>query len=127
MLICHQSLGTENTQPSLPLSEEQPVIGSSSRNPILLRGVKTMDQIKDIQGEYIRKHYKGYHIVGDIFTTIEGNQFIQILVIKNEDKAEKFIYFDMTDVYKKIKRSADKKTRETIKELEALHQPKTTS
>lgn len=57
-----------------------------------------------------------------MYTMYDGN-YIQIISIRNDKGQEKLIYFDMTNIYKKLGKSRDKKTRENIKKLIEDHKP----
>lgn len=105
------------------IQEEQKIeIGTSIINPIVLKGIKNVSDIQETQKEYIRKHYEGYGILGCMYTMYK-NRYIQIISIEKEESESKLVYFDMTDVYKKLERSRDKKTKSQIKELMGDHQP----
>ena len=105
------------------IQEEQKIeIGTSIINPIVLKGIKNVSDIQETQKEYIRKHYEGYGILGYMYTMYK-NRYIQIISIEKEESESKLVYFDMTDVYKKLERSRDKKTKSQIKELMGDHQP----
>ena len=105
------------------IQEEQKIeVGTSIINPIVLKGIKNVSDIQETQKEYIRKHYEGYGILGYMYT-MYNNRYIQIISIEKEESESKLVYFDMTDVYKKLERSRDKKTKSQIKELMGDHQP----
>lgn len=114
----NQTVGSENViSNSQTIDKENSII-----NPIILTGIKKIDDIREFQKEYIRKNYEGYGILGYMYTMYDGN-YIQIISIRNDKGQEKLIYFDMTNIYKKLGKSRDKKTRENIKKLIEDHKP----
>lgn len=123
--MIHQSLGAEERSKEIISSDEKTDVGSSAENPVVLRGIKKIDQIKNQQQEYIRKHYEGYHFLGDMLTMNKG-RFIQILTLRNDEGQIKLLFFDMSDAYKRLEKSSDKKTRLRVKEIEDLHDSKKT-
>ena len=46
---------------------------------------------------------------------MHDGKYIQSISIRNAQGQEKLIYFDMTDIYGKLGKSRDKKTRKDIK------------
>lgn len=122
-VLIPQSLRAGDIPDKVTQSAEKPVPGSSFENPIVLQGVKKLNQLKELQMEYIGKHYKAYHVVGSMFT-MNHHRFIQILSLENEAGQSELVYFDMTGAYKKLSKSSDEATRAKIKELEDTHKPK---
>ena len=55
---------------------------------------------------------------------MHDGKYIQIISIRNDQGQEKLIYFDMTDIYRKVGKSRDKKTRKDIKRLIEDHKPR---
>ena len=93
----NNAAGSEDVIPgSQKIDRENSII-----NPIILTGIKKTDDIRESQKEYIRKHYEGYGILGYIYTMHDG-KYIQIISIRNDQGQEKLIYFDMTDIYRKL-------------------------
>lgn len=114
----NNAAGSEDVIPgSQKIDRENSII-----NPIILTGIKKTDDIRESQKEYIRKHCEGYGILGYIYTMHDG-KYIQIISIRNDQGQEKLIYFDMTDIYRKLGKSRDKKTRKDIKRLIEDHKP----
>lgn len=128
ILASNASFGADEVKKQTESSNQYPA--GSYNNPILLdlKGIKNYDMLEFAQKEYMRKHYDGYRTLGKEFTMI-GKRYILILSVTdhNEDTVDdlKLVYFDMTDAYKKLKISKDKKTREKIKELETDSAPMT--
>lgn len=128
ILTSNASFGADEIKKQTESSNQSPA--GSYNNPILLdiKGIKSYDMLEFAQKEYMQKHYDGYRILGKEFTMI-GNRYILILSVTDNSKDSvddlKLVYFDMTDAYKKLKISKDKKTREKIKELETDSTPMT--
>lgn len=123
VVLLPQSLSAEDIPAKVTQSTAKSVPGSSFENPIVLQRVKKLNQLKELQMEYIGKHYKAYHVVGSMFT-MNHHRFIQILSLENEAGQSELVYFDMTGAYKTLSQSSDKPTRDKIKELEDAHKPK---
>lgn len=102
-------------------SDKLPEIGTYT-NPIELKGIKDIVSIEYRQEDYIKEHYEGYDIKV-VSYSMHANRFIQSILIENEKKDKKCIYFDMTDIYKKLSTSKDKKTREKVAKMKKWHLP----
>lgn len=97
--------------------------------PIILdsKDIKKYSQLEYQLEEYIRKHHEGYEVLGRMFTMDEDHHFLLIFSLKNEEGKTDIVYFDVTDIYKKLSKSRDKETRKKIKELENKHRPRSES
>lgn len=127
ILAVHPSFASDEAKKQATASTQYPA-GSYS-NPVVLdlKGIKNYDMLELARNEYIRKHYDGYQVQGEGFTMIGDRYILTVSLTNHEDENNinnlKLIYFDMTDAYKKLSKSKDKKTREKIKELENDHKP----
>lgn len=54
--------------------------------------------------------------------TMYDNRYIHTVAMQNEAGQVKLVFFDMTDIYKKIGKRGDKVVRQKVKELMARHQ-----
>ena len=115
---------------SRPASEEEKAVDAKQKNglentilnPIKLTKIKKINEISNVQQNYIDKNYKGYSVCGNMYTMRDG-LYIHIVSIINEEGQRNFVYFDMTDVYKKLKSSRGKEAKMRIKELMESHMP----
>ncbi len=108
-----------NTRESVELPENKSE-GSIS-NPVRLQNINNVNGIKKFQKSYIEKNFKCDVIYADIYTMLNGC-YINIIVTKNENGCEEYVYFDMTNAYNKLKNSREE-TKEKIKDMMALHLP----
>lgn len=117
-LTIHQAFAEDEAVPEMQKSE---IDEASRANPIVLKGIKSADTINDALSEYVKKHFKDYKIAMYMYT-MRGDRFIEILGIRNEEGKGKLIYFDMTDVYKKLA-SKGRSVRKAVESLEDKHKP----
>lgn len=83
-------------------------------NPIVIKGIKTYDKVKEKQQDYIRKQYEDYKLVIDQFSLEDNERFIQCFVLKNDEGKYAEIYFDITDICKVSRKSKDKELEKRI-------------
>ena len=95
---------------------------TSILNPAVLKKVKNINGITVAQKEYIDKHYEGYAECANMYTIHDG-RYIHIVLIGKEGSPSQSVYFDMTNVYKKLERSRDKAEKMKIMELMKDHMP----
>lgn len=69
--------------------------------------------IQGVQQDYISQQYKDYQTEMIMYIKDGDGRFIQMYSLKNEEGKKALIYFDMSDVYQRLKA-----TREKVKELE---------
>lgn len=93
--------------------------GLSADKPIIIKGQKTYEKVKEKQDEYIQKKYEGYSVRVDILTLEKGRRFIQCFILRNDEGEHAEIYFDITDICKASRKSKDKELAERIKAVEA--------
>ena len=53
---------------------------------------------------------------------MHDGKYIQIISIRNDQGQEKLIYFDMTDIYRKLGKSRDKKNKERYQKIDRRSQ-----
>lgn len=95
---------------------------NSILNPAILKKIKNIGGIATAQQEYINKNHEGYVPYSNMYT-MHHDQYIQIVLIRNEDGEEESVYFDMTNAYNKLKSSKSKEAKRQIKELMENHMP----
>lgn len=123
-LLISQSYGDPCTKKESICDDKKSIIGSSIENPIILKKIDKYSQIKEVQRKYIDKQYSNYYIAIEIFTMDKNGRSIQFFVLRDDEGHTARIYFDLTDTYKRLSKSRDKKTRDKIRELEDSHKPK---
>lgn len=84
------------------------------------RGIKNVDMIEKAQQKIIDKSYPNYRAVLSIYMKDKKNRYIEIVSCMNNENETIRIYFDMSEVYEKLK-TKDKETKEKIEELEKLY------
>lgn len=118
ILTIHQAFAEDEAVQEI----QKPEIDEASRaNPIVLKGIKQAGDIKEALNDYVKKNFKDYEISVYMYT-MHGERFIEILSIQNEEGKEKLIYFDMTDVYKKLTPKG-RAARKVVDSLEDKHNP----
>lgn len=75
--------------------------------------IKTLEMIQGVQQDYISQQYKDYQTEMIMYIKDGDGRFIQMYSLKNEEGKKALIYFDMSDVYQRLKA-----TRGKVKELE---------
>lgn len=73
--------------------------------------------IQGVQQDYISQQYKDYQTEMIMYIKDGDGRFIQMYSLKNEEGKKALIYFDMSEVYQRLK-AKDKATRGKVKELE---------
>ena len=89
----------------------------NSTDPIKLngQGIKNLEDLENLQYEYIDKHYKDYKLIG-FYTKKQEDTFIRrVLIIK--DGKTIATEFDVTGCFKKLK-AKDKAIKAELDELE---------
>lgn len=109
-----QSFGAENKTSVANTSEFSEVVVLSPKE------IKTIDKIRPVQEEYIRKHYEGYQIIFNMYTKDSKGCPIEIFALENDENKAAYVTFDMSQVYKKLK-VKNKETREKVELLEKKH------
>lgn len=109
-----QSFGAENKASAANISEFSEVVVLSPKE------IKTIDKIRPVQEEYIRKHYEGYQIIFNMYTKDSKGCPIEIFALENDENKAAYVTFDMSQVYKKLK-VKNKETREKVELLEKKH------
>lgn len=112
--ITVQSFGAENENSVASASEFSKVIVLSPKE------IKTVDRIRPVQEDYIRKHYEGYRIIFNMYTKDSKDCPIEVFALENDENKTAYVTFDMSQVYKKLK-VKNKETREKIELLEKKH------
>lgn len=136
VLVC-ACLGISGGMTPLPAKNNQAVEGeislqtkqmeknaTSFENTIVLENIKNIEEIKEAQNAYLRKHYKEemLHSIINMYTVRE-RRYIHIIGLQDETGQVKLVFFDMTDTYKKIEKRSGKAVKLKIRELMARHEP----
>lgn len=93
-----------------------PDLKGSRQNPVDIdaKKVGNLEDLKNIQRQYLDKHYPGYTWAGPS-TTKDQDRFLEMVVFRTKDGAAESVFFDVTECFKKIKR----KDKGLKKEIEA--------
>ena len=85
-------------------------------NPIILdhKGIKTFEQMENLIDDYIRKNHDGQILRGSSLSK-ENGKYILTCATFNEDDKMLILAFDVTEIFNKLLKSSDKKTKEEIK------------
>lgn len=89
-------------------------------NPIVIKGVKSYDKLKQKQQEYIDKRYGNYYITGNTFTMDDKDHVIHYFLLENSEGEKAIIFFDVSDICKVSRKSKNKELAEIIKVLESF-------
>lgn len=86
-------------------------------NPVRVKSktINSLDNLAAMQQKYLEKRFPKYVWIGPC-TVVEGDRFLQRIVIKIEEKLGA-VCFDVTDVFKQLKRKSKKLATE-IKVIE---------
>lgn len=82
--------------------------------------VKKFDLIEKVQQEYIDKLDPNYRLLSSIYIKSDNNRFIEFLLLMGYNNECKLVEFDMTDVYKNLKKK-DSETKKKIEDLEKIY------
>lgn len=88
---------------------------------VLLENVETVEGIKAAQDAYLHDHYKGYECCGGCMYGIISGLYIQGIPVRNKKGPVELVFFDMTDLYRKLEKSKDETTRTKVRQLMARH------
>lgn len=81
------------------------------------RGIKNFDMIEKMQQKHISKLHPEYRAILSMYVKDKKNRYIEIISCVNHENEMGQVYFDMGEVYKKLK-TKDKETKEKIEQLE---------
>lgn len=84
------------------------------------REIKNFDMIEKTQQKYISKLHPDYRAVLSMYVKDKKNRYIEIISCVNYENETVQVYFDMGEVYKKLK-TKDKETKKKIEELEKAY------
>ena len=76
--------------------------------------------IEKTQQKYISKLHPDYRAVLSMYVKDKKNRYIEIISCVNYENETVQVYFDMGEVYKKLK-TKDKETKKKIEELEKAY------
>lgn len=88
---------------------------------VQLENVETVEGLKAAQEAYLNEHYKGYEFHGGYLYGVFHGLYIQGITVRNRKGAVKRVFFDLTDIYRKLENSSDETTREKVRELMEKH------
>ncbi|MCC8147437.1 hypothetical protein [Akkermansia sp.] len=86
-------------------------------NPIILdhKKIENLKQMENLIDDYIRKNHDGQIMRGSSLSK-EDNKYILTCATFNENDKMLILVFDVTEIFSKLLKSGDKKTKEEIKE-----------
>lgn len=102
------------------VQKEQNLIRSMMKL-VLLENIETVEGIKAAQDTYLNDHYKDYELRGGHMYGMFGGLYIQGIAVRNKKGPVQLVFFDMTDIYKKLEKSKDEATRTKVRQLMARH------
>lgn len=76
--------------------------------------------IEKLQQKHISKLHPDYRAILSMYVKDKKNRYIEIISCINYENKMVQVYFDMGEVYKKLK-TKDKETKEKIEELEKAY------
>lgn len=110
----------ESTDPDKTIKEEQE-IARNMMKLVLLKNVETLEGIQAAQDAYLNEHYKGYEFRGGHVYGMLHGMYIHGITVFNREEPAKTVFFDMTDIYKKLEQSSDEATRTKVRKLMRRH------
>lgn len=86
-------------------------------NPIILdhKKIETCEQMKNLIDDYVRKNHDGQIPRGSSLSK-EKEKYLLTCATFNKDDKMLILVFDVTEIFNKLLKSGDKKTKEEIKE-----------
>lgn len=88
---------------------------------VLLENIETFEGIKAAQDAYLDEHYQGYEFRGGHVYGMLRGLYLHGITVFNRKGPAKTVFFDMTDIYKKLEQSSDEETRAKVRELMRRH------
>ncbi len=97
--------------------KEKNISYSNSSDPIVLdfKKLKSLAQLDAILDDYLRKHFEEYTVRGIAYFYRSEGQFRLAFTLVDHRDRKAFVYFDVTEAYKKLEKSGNKKEREKLK------------
>ncbi|WP_290566421.1 hypothetical protein [Akkermansia sp.] len=93
----------------------------SAMKLVLLEHIESVEEIKAAQDAYLDKHFKGYEFRGGHVYGMLRGLYLHGITVFNRKGPAKTVFFDMTDIYKKLEQSSDEETRAKVRELMRRH------
>ena len=93
----------------------------SAMKLVLLEHIESVEEIKAAQNAYLDKHFKGYEFRGGHVYGMLRGLYLHGITVFNRKGPAKTVFFDMTDIYKKLEQSSDEETRAKVRELMRRH------
>lgn len=101
--------------------EKEQTLVRSMMKLVLLENIKTADGIKAAQDAYLDEHYQDYEFRGGHVYGMLCGLYLHGITVFNRKGPAKTVFFDMTDIYKKLEQSSDEETRAKVRELMRRH------